>query len=482
MGAASKYWKLVRIDTAGRRKTEEIGEAKAFFRQQFPEFADATEVPDAQVQRQLLHWFRAKSPDSEAVGADGNTLSLSAQMCLRCLISNLIEQACIQLEASFGSNHGFTRLDLFVFVLDDFTVGCEVSGRAQPSSYQSLATEILQTYAPERGSLATWTTRLVKHHRELNAFLLQHGVYMVSDWAILNDTNSQQLQRIFSSFHHRSAGEIQQAVTLLESYHAVYRRDRVAARLAGTKGQCPLPSLEQLRLIANRVQVDALLTLSPQDVMTRLQDIAELLREYRIYVRGGSPPTESLDNSQETQSEYLQLSSPDWDKDEELQTEFLTLYRQQFLTCLDGAIDKVTRDRITQLERKNSQIAQQFTKALHLFHCQGKSMGEIAPLVGLQAQYQVTRLLKLKNFRADVRQLMIKNLLRCIIDKAIQYADPKRLLTLERQVEVALVEQVDAVIQEAEIEGSTPKKSVSSLFSTRLCRYLCSLCDYQVFI
>ncbi len=477
MGAVLKYWKLVRIDTAGRRKTEEIASAKAFFRQQFPEFADATDVPDAQVQRQLLHWFRGKFPKSDAAEANGNTLSLLAQMCLRCAISSFIEQTCIQLEVSFGSNHGFTRQDLFPFVLDDFTFEREVSGKKPASSYQSLATEILQTFEPERSSLATWTTRLVKHHRELNTFLLQHGVYLVSDWAILNDTNSKQLQQIFSSFHHFSKGEIQQAVIILSSYHAVYRRDRLAARITGIKGQCPLPTPEQLQQIAYRLHANANMTLLPEDVMTRLQDIAELLRQYRIYVRGGLPPSESLDNLQDMQYDCLQLRSPELEKDEDATEQFLMLYRQQLLTCLDQALEKVICDRITQLQHKNYRMARQFITALHLFHCRSKSMGEIAPLIGLQAQYQVTRLLKLKNFRTDVRQLILNTLMPSILDKAMDYANPNCLQSLEQQVEVALNEQVAALIQEAEIESSTSHKSVSSLFARRLCCHLSKILE-----
>lgn len=465
MGAASKYWKLVRIDTAGRRRTENIASAKEFFRQQFPEFADRIDVPDAQVQRQMLCWYRGQS-------SDGNTLSQLAGISLRCVISHLIEHVCIQLEACFGSNHGFTCQDLFPFVLDDFSFGSEMTGKLAASPYQSLASEILHTFEPERGSLATWTTRLVKHHRELNVFLLQHGIYLVSDWAILNDTNSQQLQRILSEFHRRSAGEIQQAVAILESYHAVYRRDRLAARISGAKGQCPLPKLEQLRQIAYLLHVNSNLMLSAEDAMTRLQEIAELLRQYRIYVRGGAPPTDSLDNRQETHFENLQLAPPELENDEDQQNEFLTLYRQQFLCCLDRALEKVTRDRIAQLQRKNSHMAQQFIKALHLFHCQGISMAEIAPIVGLQYQYQVSRLLKLRNFRADVRQVMVEALLRRVLDKAINYADPACLQTLDRQVEAALDEQIAAVIQEAEVEGSTPRKCANSLFAKRLCRYL----------
>ena len=87
-------------------------------------------------------------------------------------------------------------------------------------------------------------------------------------------------------------------------------------------------------------------------------------------------------------------------------TEFLKFYRQQFLKCLDGAIEQVISERVTLLQRRDAQKAQSFLTALQLFH-QGRSMTEIAKLLNLQAQFHVSRLLKLKDFRADVRQQLL---------------------------------------------------------------------------
>jgi hypothetical protein len=38
MNSASRYWILIKIDAAGKRKIEEILPAKAFFLASFPEF------------------------------------------------------------------------------------------------------------------------------------------------------------------------------------------------------------------------------------------------------------------------------------------------------------------------------------------------------------------------------------------------------------------------------------------------------------
>lgn len=473
MGAASRYWRLVRLDTTGKRKVEEVDSAKALFKKQFPELAGQTDVPDALIQRRLLPLLR----DSSKAACDNATDYLTVERCLRCFISSQIEQVCIQLEVQFGSENGFTRYDLFPFVLDDVSqMGAQRSDRFNQSSYKSFATEILQTFDLERGSLTTWTSRLVKHHRELNTFLLEHGVYMVSDWAILNDTALKQLQRIFAEFHNLTPIEIQHVTILLESYHMVYRRDRLKQRQAGVRGQCLPPTIDQLHQIAQILCQKANITLSPEHIMTQLQDTAERLRQYRIYARGGTPPTESLDNP-ETQlvADRLQSSSTNNSDDQDEQTEFLTFYRQQFIDCLDRAVEQVTHTRFNHLQRKNSQKAQQFITALQLFHCQGRSMGEIAPLISLQAQCQVSRLLKLKDFRADVRQQMLEVLRGFILEKAKAYTNtnPERLRNLEQQVEVALDEQIANTIREAETEASIAKnRSSTSLFARRLCRYL----------
>jgi predicted RNase H-like nuclease len=131
---------------------------------------------------------------------------------------------------------------------------------------------------------------------------------------------------------------------------------------------------------------------------------------------------------------------------------------------------------VTQLQRKDTKKAQQFLSALELFHCQGRSMSEIAQLVELQAQFQVTRLLKLKAFRADVRQRLLLLLRDRIFEQAKAYTNPERLEALNQQIEEALDEQITTVIQEAATEASTAtatkNRITSGLFAQRLCRQL----------
>lgn len=469
MGVASRYWKLVRIDAAGNRKIEEIAPAKAFFLASFPELTAQNELPDASIQRQLWQWMREAAEDVRPL----------AKRCLQCYISSQIEQACQQLAAQFGIEHGFTYKDLLPFVLDDD--GRRPRSNQSPpnsSSYKSLLNEILDSFDPEQSTLATWATRRVKHHKELNAFLLECGVYLVSDWAILNDTTSKQLQRIFSEFHRLTPHEIEQARELLESYHAIYRAQRLQQRQAGKKGQCLPPTPEQLQQIIQHLSTRTNKRLSPTTAIAQLQTIASRLRQYRIHVRSGTLPTESIDapasGTSPDRNPFLEFSDRQDATDE--QSEFLSHYRQQFLICLDRVLAQVIQAQVTKLQRKNPQKAEKFLTALELFHCRGQSMTEIAPIVNLQAQFQVSRLLNLKAFRADIRQQLLVELRDRVLDQAKAYTDPERLQFLSQQIEEALDEQISKLMQAAATQASTATitkhQITSSLFARRLCRHL----------
>jgi hypothetical protein len=329
-----------------------------------------------------------------------------------------------------------------------------------------------------QSSLATWTTRRVKHHKELNTFLLEHGVYLVSDWAILNDTRPKQLHRIFSQFYHLTPLEIQQATQLLESYHAVYRTQRLMARRAGNRGHCSPPTTEQFQQIAQRLSTQTIQTFSPETLRTQLQKIAARLREYRIAVRTSSLPTESLDakvpGALTDRIPSLELVDNRDTPDEEM--EFLQVYRREFISCLDQAIARVTEERVRELQHQDSQKAQAFLKALQLFHCDRLSMTQIAPLVNLKAQFQVSRLLNLKAFRSNIQQQLLVRLRDRVIEKAKFYTSSERLQSLTQQIEEALDEQITELIQEAAAEAATNTKNqnstTTSLFTQRLCRYL----------
>jgi hypothetical protein len=465
MGSASNYWQLVWLDGTGQRQVEEVSSAKTFFQERF---VAEPPISDVLLQRDL-QLLRKSTSSAERQ---------QAEWCLRCFISQQIEQVCMRLEIKFGTQHGFTHDDLLPFVLNDkLRADQPLPNRlVSTTQYRSLVSEILQTFDAHRAGLSTWVTRQVRHHPELRRFLQEHGVYLATDWGILNDTSPELLQTVFTEFYVLSAAEVASAYHLLQAYHQVYRQDRLRQRQLGqlqARAVCSAPSSEQLTRIDRYLQAQALSPpLSPEHILAKLQAIASQLRQYRLHRSNKTLPTEPLDQPDAPKiADKLATTDPEMDSEED---SFLMFYRKQMLLCLDCSLAKVTCDRVVALQqRKKKEEAQQFLIALKLVHCEGQPMGKIAPQIGLEAQYQVSRLLELRQFRANVGSHLLELLLSSVLEQAEVYADPTRLHKLKQQIETILEEQIDSLIHAAESEASVGKQHPpTSLFARRLCHYL----------
>jgi hypothetical protein len=100
-------------------------------------------------------------------------------------------------------------------------------------------------------------------------------------------------------------------------------------------------------------------------------------------------------------------------------------------------------------------------------------MAEIAVSVGLDAQYQVTRLLKLKELRSDIRREILGSLRDRVIELARFYADASQLCELDQKLEVVLQELVAEEMEQAETESIKNKGTpLRSRFAIKLCKYL----------
>jgi hypothetical protein len=461
----SKYWEFVKLDSSSNRRVEMVSVAQNYLQEQFP---GLTEISDVAIQRHLSLQMRS---DEKANAGD----AYLAEVCLRCYISHQVYRVCLDLATKFGCRNGFSCQDLLPFVLDDevlltVQVNQKLKNIQQKSAYQSLATTVLKTFDPVKGSLNTWVNRYVKQQSELKKFLLQHGVFLVSDWALLNDTNSKEMQRILTNMYGLTALEIEQTCELLRSYHGIYREERLLSRITGSTLPCQVPTSEQLLRISQHLQGETGRVLSGDGVLRQLQAIATKLRRYRIAAQGGSVSSVSLD---QPEMQPLVESSISKQEDEE-QIEFLQLYQNQFIESLDEAIAQVTEDFIMKLRQKRKFVEQSFITALHLFHCQGESMSQIAPQIGLTKQFEVTRLLKLNELRADIRQRLLLILRFKVLEIAKLFTDWQRLQNLDSQVEAILEEQIVGIIQEAESEVKNPvrNQALKGILSRRLCHYL----------
>jgi hypothetical protein len=458
MANASKYWKLVTIYQGTNRKILEIPTARSFFRQLFGELTD--DVPDRDIQRQLMDLYRDSSGES----------TLLAERCLLCFLSGILEQGCLQLTRRFGEKYNFHCSELLPFVLED-------DGSLSPTSnYQCFSRQILQSFDATQGSLSNWTSIRVKQHPELNQFLLERGVYLISDWAILNDTQPQQLQRILKDFHTLVELEIQSAQYLLQGYHAIYRVQRLQNIRNKIRSKCLEPTYQQLEDIAIYMKNQTGRLFDNETVRIKLKKLANQLREYRIYVRGGYLPIDSLDVNFTDKSNSLldNVPAPASENSEisNEQSEFLDFYRHQFQVSLQSALTKVTEARVRKLKKKGDK-ARIFLTALELSQCQKLAMKEIAETLGMRAQDAVTKLLKLKELRTDVQQEMLIILKDSVKEQAKKYADVQALNKLDEQLTIFLSSEISKIIENTESQSRTAKNYLKTdIFAERLCEYL----------
>lgn len=444
MGVVSRYWVLVGIDSFGNCRTQELEENRAFFQQQFPGLADSLDVPHRDIQRQLMQWFQFD-----------DTRRQMAEGCLRCFISNQIKEICLALEQKFGRNHDFTSAELLPLVLDGIRRSPRQATYGTQTYVQSLTTRILQTFDPDKGNLSTWTSRMFKSDRSVKRFLLERGIEQVTNWMILNYTTEGRLERVLSSFD-RTPAEISHALQLLDSYHQVYRIQLLEHRPTGSRTRYPEPTVEQLSQIAKKLSPTR--TISPEQVLEELQDLASLLRSVRI-------------------SRTEPLATPVEPDEDDEQSGFLTDYRQQFDTCLAQSVKQVIQARFTYLQGKKTEKAQKkaqnYLKALHLFHCQGVTMKEIASRLGFTDQPHLSRLLELKNLRSDIERSTLSCLQKCVLELVQFYLNPDQLRNLESKVQDLLGKEIDAVIEEAGKEASTGHNRVmTSQLAQKICQYL----------
>ena len=450
MGIASKYWTLLRLDPAGTYRTIEQIEIKAFLGHQLLAQDDLELLTDEVIQSHLSGLLNDSNCPIE--------VQQSALLSLRCFISQQIVQTCASLVNQFGSFHRFGLADLLPLVLDD-------DGSVPPSNYPALTQQILKTFKSSSGSLANWVTRLVRQHCELNQLLLEHGLYLVSDWAILNDTPIERLRRILSEFFSLTPTEIEQACNLLESYRAIYLPEHIGRR------QCQPPTDDQLQRMSDRFKQRTGVCIQSDTFSSQLYSLAKRLRQHRITVRTGKLSTESTDDPETQVQAERQIANQNDLSDMTAQKQFLLKYRQAFESALDTALQTVVQDRIQ--KAKNTEKRDRFEQALRLFYCQQMTMSAIALEVGLPRQDSVTHLLKLTMFRVDVKNLMLGQLKRDLIEVAVSYKNCDDLTVLSAEVEAALDGQINALLMAEEKRSKSPKEYMTdSLFSKRLCLYL----------
>lgn len=457
MGVVSKYWIWVRVIGLSTCQSIELKEVKAFFQQEFPQFSPGDDVSDQDIQRQLMLWLRH----------DDNRRQM-AEICLRCFISHQLRNIAMKLEENFGKTHELTSSQLLFLVLDKCRKKEEMPNS---SNISPLIKHILETFDADKSNIWTWTRRIFKSDKQVKKILLEHRIEQVTNWMILSYVTPVKLEKILKN-NRCSVGEIQQSLQLLDAYHQIYRSQLLQTRQAGTKSRYPDPTEEQLRQIAEKLFPNRK-NYPPevlQDVRSKLQNVAHFLREERIRVRQGKTSI----NSQESWDNVSEKSH----HSQEEQSEFSGLYNSYFDRCFANVVKKIVEARITYFQAKRTAKFQKklknFIEALHLFHCEGVPMTEIAPRLNLIDQPTVTRLLELKCLRNDIGRNSLLCLKQCILELIQSQLDYDLPPDWELKVQTFLEEEIQNVIQEAEQEARNgQRQAMNSKMARAICEYIC---------
>ena len=442
MGLISRYWILFTVDSLSRCRNDVITSAQDFFNEQFPEVINQKEIPDRNIQRQLMQWYQSNDPRSEM-----------AEKCLRCFISNVLKESCTTLERKFAEKHYLYSAEILPLVLD--AAHHKSSNTNNKSRKESLTTQILSTFNPQKSNLSTWVITIFKSYSAVKNTLKEHGIVQLTDWTILRYTTHTRLKRALSNLQ-LTPTEITQAVKLLDSFHQVYctqltsyRRPKPDSKF--TTAKYPQPTQEQLNQIAAIVYGNKIVTC--EKILEELQKLATQLRETWMQPKPKGNQNDDNHNKVPKLPDYC---------------------IEPFDNCLHQSVQQVIQNHCNYIERKGTQKgrqqAEKYLEALRLFHCDGVALQKIASQLGFTDQPHLSRLLRLKILREDIRRNLLLNLKKYVTELSGYSQSPEKLLELDTQNQNIFGEEVDELIQEAEKEA---KNGYRLMMNSKLAQSIC---------
>ena len=200
---------------------------------------------DADTDRRLLNQMLSSSEPA-------------AFLCLRCRISHPLEAKVRSLQRQYGEHYGLDLIDLATYALDD-------DGR--PLVYADIAinetvlvspftAEVLRTYKPGFCGLPHWARLKLQAHNGLKAYFREHGLLLISDWALLADSSGKRVREAWTSFG--AAGfTADYAVALHQAYKIHYPSAKASHQQATGKASGWIPSADFLQLIAPEQATEA---------------------------------------------------------------------------------------------------------------------------------------------------------------------------------------------------------------------------------
>ncbi len=474
MNALSKYWNIWRISPADERRRYQCSVVPTA--QEFVEklldpktrLPGSTEIVSPEAAQTIL-FSQFRTHNAAIVLPD----RAQAGLCLRCYVSEPILKACQKIASLFAGDKSFTYQDLLPFVLNDDGKALVIlddndntqlkldDGSVQSATYEIFAVEVLRTYKLNSHSMSldNWAFLQTKQHSELKNFLSEFGFQHLSDWALLNRVRPKQLEQLSERDRH-----------LVEVFHAVYRRDR---RQQQQVSRCLDPTDSQLTEMGDLLQQREVVLNS--SLLKELKLVTKQLRQFDIW-----QSREPLEMQLETGGYELRVDLPSdsFNESDAEEQEFLEFLYQQLTVALTHAVEQAVQTQVSQLSKSKryAPFATCFIPGLRLYYCEGLSLRDIGPQLGMSSWDQTRRILNPGEILSNVRRLTVQQLLEPILEKAQSKRltstppEPSYLRTLTEQIEAF----VDAeIFAEAVSEIKAGKnRLMDSIYAQQLKRYI----------
>jgi len=217
---------------------------------------------------------------------------------LRCRISHALEAWLLVTYRAHHNSRGINLAAMASYALDDDGALAIRTGpqSKQPFTYAQLAlmpkglispfsAEVLRSYDASLCGLPHWARLKIQSHNELKAYFRQHGLLLISDWALLRNSSPTRV-RLACEQHLRSGDTIETLCALHSRYGPLYDAAKVGHKQATGKASGWQPDLPFLRELA--------LDQDPFATNERLKAIASAIRQLMT-----EQATKSLDEAAE---------------------------------------------------------------------------------------------------------------------------------------------------------------------------------------
>jgi len=129
-------------------------------------------------------------------------------LCLRCRISHALEAWLVATYRAHRVHHCIELEEMASYALDDdgaLTIPTQPGARV-PFVYAEFASlpkglvspfsaEVLRSYEPSQSGLPHWARLKIQAHNELKAYFKQHGLLLISDWALLRNSSPSRIRQ-----------------------------------------------------------------------------------------------------------------------------------------------------------------------------------------------------------------------------------------------------------------------------------------------